>query len=69
MELKVGMEIESFCEGSFGRDGYGPHVVVAWGWNWLLVRVNNKYLDVAEFDSNQEMMESIQRWMKEEEQY
>jgi hypothetical protein len=67
MELKVGMEIDSFCEGAWGRDGYGPHTVVAWGWNWLLVRVNGNYLDVYEFDSNEDMLKRVEEWMNEEE--
>jgi hypothetical protein len=66
MELKVGMEIDSYCDGRFGRDGYGPHVIVAWGFNWLLVRVNNKWLDVTEFDSQEEMLKLVKTWIEEE---
>lgn len=66
-DLFVDMRIDSFCDGRFGREGYGPHAVVAWGWNWLVVRVNTDYLDITEFDSNDAMMRSITEWMNEEE--
>lgn len=68
--LRVGEVIDNYCNGYFGSRAFGSKKVVAFGWNWLLVRVesdfdSDSYLAVAEFDNFNQMMELVEEWRKE----
>jgi hypothetical protein len=64
--LYAGEVLESYCNGYFGSSAFGRKEVVAFGWNWLLCRVygydTENHLEVAEFQSNDKMMQLVQDW-------
>lgn len=36
--IEPGDTLYGYCGGAFGRDGYGPHTVVAMGRDWVVCR-------------------------------
>ena len=36
--IEPGDILHGYCGGAFGRDGYGPHRVVAMGRDWIVCR-------------------------------
>ena len=64
-ELKIGDIFYGFCNGYFGRDSYEDKTVEAIGPDWILVRTESDYPDMAYFrngvNNNSEM---FQEWMK-----
>ena len=62
----VGTVLYGFCEGRFGRDGYGDKRIEAIGADWVVVRyiddVNEGKLGFCAFKDTIEMQGSIGKW-------
>lgn len=41
--IEPGDILHGYCGGAFGRDGYGPHRVVAMGRDWIVCRGGEGY--------------------------
>jgi hypothetical protein len=67
----IGVEIETFANGCFGRDSYGRKVVVAEGLNWITVidySFDEKgFASSANFSSEEEKKQCIEDWIEQTE--
>jgi len=67
--LAVGLLFRGYCQGYFGRDGYGDKRVEAFGADWLVVRYASGYREgsvgFASFDSQDEMLRLVAEFAKE----
>jgi hypothetical protein len=63
-EVWVGTVLRGYCEGWFGRDGYGDKTVEAVGSDWVLVRLG-QYVLTATFDGSAELDACMHRWAAE----
>lgn len=61
MNLEVGMILDGYCNGRFGRT-YGHKTIVGFGDDWIVVRDEDGDLMVAKFDSHEEMIELVKKW-------
>lgn len=61
--LAVGQILYGYCEGYFGRDGYGEKRIEAFGADWIVAReVGGNKIFFATFDTSQEMVECVKKW-------
>lgn len=69
--MYVGTVLYGYCDGFFGRDGYGGKRIEAIGADWVVVRyingLNEGCTGFCSFGDTAEMRENIERWSKPEE--
>ena len=72
MSSFVGTKIYGFCNGYFGRDDYDDKIIILEGKKWIVcsyLDTNNDYVTCVNFDTEEEKIESIKRWMEDKEEY
>ena len=65
----IGTKIYGYCEGYFGRDGYGTKIILAEGRKWIVcsyLYADNDYVTCVNFDTEEEKEECIRRWSEKE---
>ena len=67
MEPRVGQVLHGYCGGYFGRDGFGPKRIEAFGEDWIVVRTEIGRPNMADFNSRKEMEECLDAWSLEKE--
>lgn len=66
--LRVGVKFYGYCNGYFGRDGYGTKTVEGFGDDWIVVRCDFGGRDTiltATFSSVEERDVQVIEWLKE----
>ncbi|MED3976090.1 hypothetical protein P4639_22090 [Priestia megaterium] len=64
----AGFKIYGFCNGYFGRDSYDDKTIIASGKDWIVAMNESDRPEFASFDSEEEMIEMVEAWTKEEEE-
>ena len=64
-QLRVGLVLNSYCDGFMGREFQGPYRVEAFGDDWVVVRCVDGKPTFAEFSSFEEMLGKLEKWSKE----
>lgn len=49
MSICVGIEINGFCGGWFGRDSYGDRRIEAFGVDWIVTRSDDRVVELVDF--------------------
>ena len=63
--LAVGLVFKGYCQGYFGRDGYGDKRVEAFGADWIVVRHDDGAVNFASFKDQAEMLRLVVEFAKE----
>lgn len=66
--LRVGDIFHGYCNGYFGRNGYGKKRVEGVGADWIVVRHKNGDLNFAEFRVPDDAYKLVEEWLKEVEE-
>jgi len=67
----IGKVLKGYCDGWFGRDGYGDKTIEAVGSDWVVVRYDEdstfgNHPSIAIFDTEEDLVVLIEKWLKEE---
>ncbi|ASR79899.1 hypothetical protein JANET_276 [Bacillus phage Janet] len=62
----VGIKINGFCNGYFGRDDYDDKIIIASGSDWIVALDDKGNNCFASFDDGEEMEENILKWSNDE---
>jgi hypothetical protein len=66
--LRIGSVLHGYCNGYFGRDGYGAKRVEAIGADWLVARDICGIPTFAQFKSQEELERLTEEWLKEKQE-
>ena len=61
---KIGLILNGFCNGYFGRASYGPKCVEGFGVDWVVVREADGSLGLARFETSEIMETYLDLWSK-----